>query len=115
VGSLNNILDVVKVMQFALSEGKVAVHCHAGLGRTGVTIACYLVFTNAMDPYEAIHYVRSKRYFNPLLPFTFFLPVLIYFRCGAIQTQGQIECIHQFSQYLRPLRQVFAIERLVKS
>ena len=32
VGSLTNILDMVKVMQFALSEGKVAVHCHAGLG-----------------------------------------------------------------------------------
>ena len=32
VGSLSNLLDMVKVMQFALSEGKVAVHCHAGLG-----------------------------------------------------------------------------------
>ena len=32
VGSLSNILDMVKVMQFALSEGKVAIHCHAGLG-----------------------------------------------------------------------------------
>ena len=61
VGTLANILDLSKVMQYAVSEGKVAVHCHAGLGRTGVTIACYLVFTNAMDPYDAIHYVRSKR------------------------------------------------------
>ena len=34
VGSLSNILDMVKVMQFALSEGKVAVHCHAGLGKS---------------------------------------------------------------------------------
>ncbi|ELU17718.1 hypothetical protein CAPTEDRAFT_229133 [Capitella teleta] len=91
VGTLGSILDVVKVMQFSVSEGKTAVHCHAGLGRTGVTIACYLVFTNAMDPYDAIHYVRSKRR-------------------GAIQTQSQIECIHQFSTYLRPLRQVFHIE-----
>jgi len=33
VGSLTNILDMVKVMQFALSEGKVAIHCHAGLGK----------------------------------------------------------------------------------
>ena len=32
VGSLANVLDMVRVMQFALSEGKVAVHCHAGLG-----------------------------------------------------------------------------------
>ena len=34
VGSLSNILDMVKVTQFALSEGKIAVHCHAGLGMT---------------------------------------------------------------------------------
>ena len=35
VASLTTILDMVKVMTFALQEGKVAVHCHAGLGRTG--------------------------------------------------------------------------------
>ena len=32
---MDTILDMVKVMSFALEEGKVAVHCHAGLGRTG--------------------------------------------------------------------------------
>jgi len=36
VTSMDTILDMVKVMSFALEEGKVAVHCHAGLGRTGV-------------------------------------------------------------------------------
>lgn len=35
MASLTAILDMVKVMTFALQEGKVAVHCHAGLGRTG--------------------------------------------------------------------------------
>ena len=33
--SMVGLLDMVKVLSFALSEGKVAVHCHAGLGRTG--------------------------------------------------------------------------------
>lgn len=35
VASLSTILDMMKVMSFANEEGKMAVHCHAGLGRTG--------------------------------------------------------------------------------
>jgi len=35
VASLTTILDMVKVMSFAVQEGNMAVHCHAGLGRTG--------------------------------------------------------------------------------
>ena len=35
VTSLVGIIDGVKVLAFAVKEGRVAVHCHAGLGRTG--------------------------------------------------------------------------------
>lgn len=35
MANLTTVLDIVKVMAFALQEGKIAVHCHAGLGRTG--------------------------------------------------------------------------------
>lgn len=35
VSSLEGILNAVKVLSFSVQEGKVAVHCHAGLGRTG--------------------------------------------------------------------------------
>jgi protein tyrosine phosphatase domain-containing protein 1 len=38
VSSLVGMMDGVKVLAFAVKEGKVAVHCHAGLGRTGVCI-----------------------------------------------------------------------------
>lgn len=29
---IDNILDVVKVIDFSVSNGKVGIHCHAGLG-----------------------------------------------------------------------------------
>ncbi|XP_077987260.1 protein tyrosine phosphatase domain-containing protein 1-like [Glandiceps talaboti] len=89
VRSLPSILDMVKVMSFALQEGKAAVHCHAGLGRTGVLIACYLIYAKRMEADQVIHFIREKR-------------------GGAIQTRGQIECCQQFGKFLIPLRVVFS-------
>jgi len=39
-----------------------AVHCHAGLGRTGVLIACYLIYSIRLTSHEAIMKVREARY-----------------------------------------------------
>mgnify|MGYP001793037251 len=32
VEHMPSLLDFVKVMQFAISQGKIAIHCHAGKG-----------------------------------------------------------------------------------
>lgn len=88
VASLTTILDMVKVMLFAVQEGKMAIHCHAGLGRTGVLVACYLVFTSRMSADQAILFVRAKR-------------------PNSIQTRGQLLCVREFAQFLIPLRNVF--------
>ncbi|KAK4471712.1 hypothetical protein MN116_005114 [Schistosoma mekongi] len=97
VASLQFILDTVIVIQFAIYSGKIAVHCHAGLGlftfvlllnhlgRTGVIIACYLVFNNRISAGEAINYVRFRR-------------------PGSIQTQNQVGCIYEFEKFLCPYR-----------
>jgi protein-tyrosine phosphatase len=45
IPELNTMIDIVQVMHHSIEKGhKVAVHCHAGLGRTGLSIACYLVY-----------------------------------------------------------------------
>ena len=40
---------------------KIAVHCHAGFGRTGVLIACIMVYREKRDPVEVITAIRARR------------------------------------------------------
>lgn len=62
VPELEFALKLVQVMAHALENGgKIAVHCHAGLGRTGLAIGCYLVYGARMEPEDAITLIRSKR------------------------------------------------------
>ncbi|KAL8603370.1 hypothetical protein ACOMHN_039733 [Nucella lapillus] len=88
IASMSTLMDIVKVMQFGVAMGKVAVHCHAGLGRTGLLIACYLVYNNRMKAGEAVHYVRSRR-------------------PGAIQTSQQVQTVLDFETHLKPFRTIF--------
>ncbi|XP_069835855.1 protein tyrosine phosphatase domain-containing protein 1-like [Dendropsophus ebraccatus] len=75
------ILDAVKVIAFALREGRVAVHCHAGLGRTGVLIACYLIYACRVSAADAIRFLRLRR-------------------PGSIQTGSQVSLVCDFDLFL---------------
>ena len=69
----------VQAIYDALVAGqRVAVHCAAGLGRTGTLLACYLVSTG-LDPVTAIERIRKMR-------------------PGSIETAGQQAAVEAFAR-----------------
>ncbi|KAL7750471.1 hypothetical protein RI367_004245 [Sorochytrium milnesiophthora] len=87
VPTLSYMLGLVKVMTYEVESGrKVAVHCHAGLGRTGLAIACYLIYRLRFAAEEAIQLVRERR-------------------PGSVQTSRQVQFVHTFARYIDEVRQ----------
>ena len=72
-------IDFVREAQKA--ERPVAVHCRAGIGRTGTLLACYLVHRNC-DPEEALAEIRRKR-------------------PGSIETIAQEAAVREYAAYLK--------------
>ncbi|XP_015606539.1 protein tyrosine phosphatase domain-containing protein 1 isoform X2 [Cephus cinctus] len=93
--TMGKLLDMAKVVAFAVQEGRVAIHCHAGLGRTGVLIACYLVYSLRVRANDAIRFVRLKR------------------PC-AVQTRGQILCVQEFEHHVLPQILVFPVSSAIR-
>eukprot|EP00042_Codosiga_hollandica_P050543 m.606016 g.606016 ORF g.606016 m.606016 type:complete len:679 (-) comp58111_c0_seq4:2627-4663(-) len=90
VPSLNSLLDMVKVLDSMLTVGgKIAVHCHSGLGRTGVLLAAYLIYSRQLTAAEAISFVRAHRR-------------------RAIQTRGQMQIVTNFAKHLEDNRPIYS-------
>jgi atypical dual specificity phosphatase len=73
----------VDAIDEAVASGqRVAVHCAAGMGRTGTLLACYLV-RQGMDPDAAIARVRENR-------------------PGSVETPEQVAAVHAYARRLGP-------------
>jgi protein tyrosine phosphatase domain-containing protein 1 len=61
--SIDFMVEIVKDMQHAIKEEKkkVLVHCHAGYGRTGIVLACYMLYTSTKTAEEVVQEIRTKR------------------------------------------------------
>ena len=79
--SMQNTLELLQEMEAQINAGRrLAVHCRAGLGRTGTILAAYLVFTG-MKPIEALRKVRCA---DPRM----------------VQSEEQEQFIEEFSDWL---------------
>ena len=59
--SYNHMINVVKKMYYCIHtlNKKVIVHCHAGMGRTGLSLACYKIFAEKINPENARKQIRK--------------------------------------------------------
>ncbi|HUW58566.1 MAG TPA: dual specificity protein phosphatase family protein [Planctomycetota bacterium] len=79
--SLDEVEEFVGELSSLVDAGhKVAVHCGAGLGRTGTMLACYLV-SRGVSAEEAIAEVRRRR-------------------PGSVESRAQEQAVHDYETHL---------------
>jgi len=89
IPEMDQMMSIVKQMKMDAEKGKILVHCHAGLGRTGLVICCYLLYSKYfVNSEKAILFVRSKR-------------------PGSIQTKSQVRFVYDFVAFLAEKKMVF--------
>jgi len=83
VPEFDDLISSVDFIHRQLENNKpVMVHCLAGLGRTGIILACYLIKYEKMSADDAITKIRKER-------------------SGSIQSYSQEEIIFRFEKFIK--------------
>ena len=92
--SFSSMLEIVKDMAEVIikKHKKVLVHCHAGYGRTGITIASYKMYSEHITAEQAVKEIRA-------------------IRSKCVQSSGQMKYCQLFYKYLMQLREIFKDEK----
>ena len=92
--SLYFMLDIIKEIydMIKIKKKKVLVHCHAGNGRTGIVIACYLIYTYNYNAEEAVFKLRE-------------------IRKKCIEKNSQMNYCVKFKSFIDQLRRVFTFDK----
>ena len=92
--SVSYILKLVKEVYHTIhvKKQKVLVHCHAGYGRTGIIIACYLIYNYKTTADVAVKMLRS-------------------YRSKCIEKKEQFKFCEMFESYLEKCRTIFTIKK----
>ena len=92
--SLYFMLDIIKDIykKIQIDKKRVLVHCHAGNGRTGVVISCYLIYKSNYQAIEAVEYLRKVRK-----------------KC--VEKRAQMKYCIKFREFLNTLRKVFTNDK----
>ncbi len=63
--SLEDFREFIDFVNTQISDGRrVAVHCYAGMGRTNLMLACFLMHNMRIDPGTALEVVKMRRPFH---------------------------------------------------
>jgi len=92
--SLYFMLDIIKDIykKIKIDKKRVLVHCHAGNGRTGVVIACYLIYKSNYQAEEAVGYLRK-------------------IRKKCVEKRSQMKYCVKFRKFLNTLRKIFTNDK----
>jgi cell division cycle 14 len=80
VPSIELIKKFMNIVNITKHSDKIAIHCYAGLGRTGILICIWLIIKLNFKPAEAIAYIRIMRPGSIMGSQGFFLESIEYFR-----------------------------------